>query len=225
MQNNNSLRQEIIDTARRMSDSGLSPGRSGNVSARVEGGFLITPTGVAYDELTPDAIVFVDKEGVFVDKDGAAPEGQLRPSSEWRFHHDIYRRFAETGGVVHCHSRHATALACAGRAIPAFHYMVAAAGGDEIPLAPYALFGTQELGDHIIASMKDVRGVLLEHHGQLATGASLAAAYELAQEIEELAAQYVLTLTLGSRRILSKAQMREVLQRFKTYGVQPDEEG
>ncbi len=210
------IRQKIIDCAVRMSRSDLSPGRSGNVSARFENGFLITPSGMAYDRLGVDDIVFVDERG-------QVASGSGEPSSEWRFHHDIYRSFEQAGGIVHCHSRHATALACCNRDIPPFHYMVAAAGGRSIPIAPYALFGTQELSDYVVAALDGVRACLMQHHGQVAYGVDVEAALELAYEVEELAAQYVLTLTLGSEHRLSEDQMNAVVERFKTYGRQESE--
>jgi L-fuculose-phosphate aldolase len=218
MEQKNILSGQIIDIARRMSASGLSPGRSGNVSARYRDGFLITPTGMSYDALSVDDIVFVTP-------DGHVPMGQRRPSSEWRFHGDIYSRFAEAGAVVHCHSRYATALACAGRPIPAFHYMVAAAGGSSIPLASYALFGSQELSDNVVVALEQSRAILMEFHGQIAYGKDLEAASALAEEVEELAAQYVLTLSLGSDRVLDDNQMQDVLELFKTYGDQSPPEG
>lgn len=213
MQSDISARWRLIEVAREMNTSRLSPGRSGNVSARRDDGFLITPTGLPYGGLRPDDIVFIDENG-------HTARGQRRPSSEWRFHFDIYRRFPEVGGVVHCHARHASALACAGLSIPAFHYMVAVAGGVEIPLAPYATFGTQELSDHILAALGSCRAALMEHHGLVATGTDLAAAYDLAHEVEELAAQYILTLSLGARRVLPVDEMARVIERFKTYGKQ-----
>lgn len=211
--NEEALRREVIETALEMSRSGLSPGRSGNVSVRCESGFLITPSGVAYDKMGPREIVFVDEE------EGRAHHDRLAPSSEWRFHHDIYARFEEAGAIVHCHSRYATALACDNREIPPFHYMVAVAGGQKIPIAPYALFGTQALSDHIVDTLaRGYRACLMEHHGLVAYGETAEAALELAREIEELAAQYVLVLGLGGQRELSEQQMDKVVARFATYG-------
>ena len=213
MNDENKMRKSIIDCAISMSTSGLSPGRSGNVSARFDNGFLITPSGFAYADLTIEDIVFVDESGQ------SSVRGPL-PSSEWRFHHDIYRNFGSTGGIVHCHSRHATALACCNREIPAFHYMVAAAGGKKIPIAPYALFGTQELSDYVVEALAGYKATLMEHHGLVALGEDLTGALELAHEIEELAAQYVVVLTLGCEKSLSDKQMEQVIERFKSYGKQ-----
>lgn len=213
MQSDISARWKVIETARAMSARGLSVGKSGNVSARHGEGMLVTPTGIAYDQLRADDIVFIGL-------DGRVAASQRRPSSEWRFHLDIYRTYLDVGGVVHCHSRHATALACAGLAIPAFHYMVAVAGGSEIPLAPYALFGTEELSRHVVGALTGHKAALLEHHGQVATGADATSALDLAHEVEELAAQYVVTLTLGSRRILSAEEMTRVVAKFRNYGRQ-----
>lgn len=213
MKSEKSIRHEIIETAVNMSDSGLSPGRSGNVSARCKNGFLITPSGRSYGDLSLEDIVYVDENGEW-------PGSRYLPSSEWRFHHDIYHRYEDTGGIVHCHSRYATALACRNQEIPAFHYMVAAAGGRKVPIAPYALFGTQELSDNIISTLEGFRACLMEHHGQVALGADVDSALDLAGEVEDLAAQYVLVLGLGKPHLLSDQQMDEVVERFKTYGRQ-----
>lgn len=207
------LRQEIIDTALAMSREGLSPGTSGNVSARWEDGMLITPSGMAYDDLIPEDIVFVDAKG-------APAPGSRTPSSEWRFHLAAYGARAEAKAVVHTHSLNATALACAHKTIPAFHYMVAVAGGADIPLADYATFGTKELADNVAAALKDRKACLMANHGQIATGASLAQALALAREVECLAAQYVNVLKIGEPHLLDAAEMRRVLERFKTYGQQ-----
>ncbi len=213
MNEQNSLRQQIIDCALAMSASGLSPGRSGNVSARYGDGFLITPSGLAYADLSIEDIVYIDGTGKSASK-------ELAPSSEWRFHHDIYHSYKKTGGIVHCHSRHATALACCNAEIPAFHYMVAAAGGKKIPIAPYALFGTQELSDHVVKSLDGYKASLMEHHGLVALGDDVLSALDLAHEVEDLAAQYVLVRSLGGDQVLSDEQMDEVVERFKTYGKQ-----
>ncbi len=213
MNEQNSLRQQIIDCAIAMSTSGLSAGRSGNVSARFADGFLITPSGLAYADLSIKDIVFIDGTGKSASK-------ELAPSSEWRFHHDIYRSYKQTGGIVHCHSRHATALACCNAEIPAFHYMVAAAGGKKIPIAPYALFGTQELSDHVVKALDGYKASLMEHHGLVALGGDVLSALDLAHEVEDLAAQYVLVRSLGGDQVLSDEQMDEVIERFKTYGKQ-----
>lgn len=207
-------RQSLIDHCRAMNTSGLSLNKSGNASLRWAGGLLITPTGRAYDRLQPEDIVFLEA-------DGGCPPGQLLPSSEWRFHCDILQAFPDTNAVVHVHSTHATALACLGEGIPAFHYMVAVAGGDHIPCADYATFGTTELSHNVLAALGDgVRACLMANHGLVATGKTLAEAYTLAEEVENLARQYLLARTLGATRNLSADEMRVVLEKFKTYGQQ-----
>lgn len=207
------LAQEIIDTALAMSAEGLSPGISGNVSARHGRGMLITPTGMAYDELIPEDIVFVDTQG-------NTPAGARAPSSEWRFHMAAYAARPGANAILHAHSRFATALACARKPIPAFHYMVAVAGGRDIPLARYATFGTRELADNIAAALADRKACLMANHGQIACGASLADALALARDVEALAAQYVTVLQLGEPHILNHEEMSRVLERFKNYGQQ-----
>ena len=206
------LRRAVIDTALAMSRSGLSPGRSGNVSCRWRGGMLITPTGMAYEDIRPRDVVFVTSKGTLLDKKSR------KPSSEWRFHLAAYRARPDMKAVVHTHSLHATVLACARRSIPAFHYMVAVAGGNDIPLVPYDTFGTQELADFVAKGLAQRNACLMANHGQIAVGGTLAAALELAREVEVLAEQYVKVLTLGEPHILADDEMVRVLERFKTYG-------
>jgi len=207
------LRREIVEIARCMSLEGLSPVRSGNVSARFSDGMLITPTAMAYSVMTADDVVFIDAEG-------APQRGGRAPSSEWHFHLAIYGAKAEARAVVHCHSTSATALACARKSIPAFHYMVAVAGGQDIPLAPYATFGTPELAQAVVATLKDRRACLLANHGQIAFGETLEATLDLAREVEALAAQYIAVLQLGAVHILDDEEMGIVLAKFETYGQQ-----
>lgn len=205
------LRKQVEETAKRMSLAGLSPGRSGNVSCRVDGGMLITPSGVSYSRLKSSEIVFVYQDGSFKDD-------RRTPSTEWQFHLAIYQTRADIHAVVHTHSLHATVLACAEKSIPAFHYMVAVSGGLEIPLLPYTLFGTDELAQIVAKGLQHNNACLLSHHGQIAIGDSLDAALELAQEVEVLAEQYVKVLSLGQPRLLTEAEMRSVLEKFQTYG-------
>jgi L-fuculose-phosphate aldolase len=208
------LRQALIDTARGMNAAGINVNKSGNVSVRgargARTGFLITPTGIPYAELTVDEIVFVPFEG--------RPVGQAEPSSEWRFHRDILRSRPEFDSIVHTHSRAATALAVHGRGIPAFHYMVAAAGGKDIRCARYATFGTQQLSDHALEALQDRKACLLAHHGVIACDASLQAALRLAIEVENLAQTYLAACTLGEPPLLSNDEMALIVERFKIYG-------
>ena len=205
------LRKAIIATAQRMSLSGLSPQRSGNVSARFGNGMLITPTGMAYDDL--DA-----KDIVFVDGDGGVMGGQRKPSSEWHFHLAAYAARPDKHALVHTHSMYATVLACAHKAIPAFHYMVAVAGGEDIPCVPYATFGTDALAQHVAYGLKARDACLMANHGQVALGDTLTSALELAFEVETLAEQYHKTLLIGGVHLLPDAEMALMVEKFKTYG-------
>ena len=191
-----------------MSEQGLSPGRSGNLSCRLGAGMLITPSAMVYAEMTEGDLVVVDE-------DGRATGGN--PSSEWRFHLAVYRTRDDVHALVHTHSRFATTLACAHRAIPAFHYMVAMAGGSDIPVVPYALFGTQELADQVAAALAGRDACLMANHGLCAVGDSPAAALELAVQVEALAGQYLHLLQLGEVHLLSDAQMNQVRARFGAY--------
>lgn len=204
-------RAAVIACARAMSARGLSPGRSGNVSRRWRDGMLITPSGMAYDATTL-------KDIVYVDADGKSPKGARKPSSEWRFHLAAYAARPDRHAVVHTHSLHATVLACAHQPIPAFHYMVAAAGGADIPCVPYATFGTEELSRHVTDGLKYRDACLMANHGQIAIGETLDRALELAAEVEVLAEQYYKVLTLGKPHILDAAEMSRVFEKFKGYG-------
>jgi len=205
-------RRAVIDTALAMSRSGLSPGRSGNVSCRWKGGMLITPTGMQYETLKPRDIVFVTGKGTLQGR------SLRKPSSEWRFHLAAYRARADMNAVVHTHSLYATVLACAHKPIPAFHYMVAVAGGSDIPLVPYDTFGTEELAQHVAEGLAHRNACLMANHGQIAIGKDLAQALELAHEVEVLAQQYVNVLSIGEAHILPEEEMARVLERFKSYG-------
>ena len=207
------LRSMVIATCRELARRGLTYGKSGNVSVRCGGGrFFVSPTGMEYEALEADDIPMMDLDGRWF--------GRRRPSSEWRFHRDIFKSRDDVGAIVHTHSSKATALACTGRGIPAFHYMVAVAGGADIRCAPYYTFGTQELSDAALAALQDRRACLLANHGVIATGATLAGALSLAGEVENLAGQYCDALTLGQVRILDEAEMHRVLDKFRTYGQQ-----
>jgi L-fuculose-phosphate aldolase len=212
------LREAVIATALAMNASGINRGKAGNVSARWrtggEDGFLITPSRMPYAEIGPADLVRVGLDGT--------AHGVRAPSSEWRFHRDIYRGRPDVQAIVHTHPPYATALACHGRGIPPFHYMVAAAGGSDIRCAPYATFGTQALSDHALAALADRRACLLAHHGAIALGDTLARALDLAVEVETLAQMYVHALQLGEPPLLDEAEMANVLQRFAHYG-QPGE--
>lgn len=207
-------RQSLIDHCRAMNASGLSLNKSGNASLRWGDGLLITPTGRAYDRLLPEDIVYLHA-------DGQCSPGQLIPSSEWRFHIDILHAFPAMNAVVHVHSTHATALACLGESIPAFHYMVAVGGGDRIPCADYATFGTEALSHNILRALDGgLRACLMANHGQVTTGKTLSEAYALAEEVENLAHQYMLARSLGATRNLPAEEMAVVLEKFKHYGQQ-----
>ena len=206
------LRKQIISTAMQMNARGINRGKSGNVSARWKDGFLVTPSGLPYEETKPGDIVFIDEK--------ATATGKRPPSSEWRFHFDIYRHKNDVNAVVHAHSSFATTLSCLEMALPAFHYMVAVAGGNSIRCAPYATFGTQSLSDNALIALEDRKACLLANHGLIATAASLASALALAVEVEALCEQYWRALQIGKPNLLSDAEMAVVVEKFKTYNAQ-----
>lgn len=205
-----SLRAALVEAARRLSALGLNPGRSGNVSARLDDGFLVTPSALAYEDLESADIVRVAADG--------SAHGAHRPSSEWRLHRAIYRTRPEAGAVVHTHSPFATTLACLRRGIPAFHYEVAFAGGDDIRCAGYATFGTQELSERAVEALADRRACLLANHGTVAFGENVREALELAEKVEALARIYWQALQTGEPAILDGVEMARVVEKFSSYG-------
>ena len=210
------LSREIIETCLEMTRLGLNQGTAGNVSARYENGMLITPSGIPYERLTENMIVFVDNDGKY-------DKGQL-PSSEWRFHLAAYQTRPDANAVVHNHAIHCTAVSILNRPIPAIHYMIAAAGGNSIPCAPYATFGTRELSEHVIVALKDRKATLLQHHGLIACEANLEKALWLAHEVEVLARLYLSTLAIVDPvPVLDDEEIAIVLEKFKSYGLRIEE--
>lgn len=207
------LRLELIETCRGMNRLGINKGTSGNVSVRHGKGLLVSPTGIGYDAMRPEDVVQLDWDGRF--------DGDVLPTSEWRFHRDILAARPDLNAVVHTHSVHATAVAIMGRGIPAIHYMIAAAGGPDIRCAPYATFGTQELADAVLEAMADRRACLLAHHGVIAGHVSMARALALAGTVEELAQQYLLCLPHGEPPVLAPDEIARVVEKFRSYGQQP----
>jgi len=204
-------RAGIVAVTQALDAAGLVPNKSGNVSCRSPGGFLVTPSGVPYRELEPGQIVELPLEGT-------PPAGGPRPSSEWRMHAAIYAARPDAQAIVHTHSPRATALACAGRGIPAFHYTIALAGGD-VRCVPYATFGTDELAEQALSGLRGRRAVLLANHGVVALGPSLGRAHAVAVEVENLAGQYLDLLAAGLEpALLSASEMQRVIEKFGDYG-------
>ncbi len=205
------MNEALLETARKLARLGLNKGTSGNCSVRLEEGFLVTPSGMAMEDMTPHDMVFMDFNG--------SAELGKKPSSEWRFHHDILKNRPEIGAVIHTHSMFATTLACLHREIPPFHYMIAVAGGDTIRCAPYALFGTQALSDYAMTALHERKACLLANHGMIALGRDLDDALAVAVEVENLCEQYWRLLQITPEPpLLTEAQMREVFRQFKGYG-------
>jgi len=206
----NTLKQQLLNTARAMNEAGLNQGTAGNVSVRVPDGFLITPTGMLYEDCTFTDMVHMSMDGdVF---------GSLKPSSEWRFHRDLYTSRSDAEAVVHVHSSFATTLACVGDDIPSFHYMIAVAGGKTIRCAPYYTFGTQELSDAVVDAMVDRKACLMGNHGMLAMGPDLKQALAMAVEVEKLCEIYWRVLQVGGGKLIGDKEMDHILKKFETYG-------
>lgn len=212
------LRRKMVDICRRMNSSGVNQGTAGNVSVRAGNGFLITPSSLPYDIMSPEDLVEMGFDGTYVGR---------RPSSEWRFHRDILKNRPDINVVLHCHSMYATTLACHHKTIPAFHYMVGVAGGTTVRCAEYATFGTQALSDHALKALDGRLACLLGQHGQISLGKDLEQALWLAIEVETLARMYVQVLTLGEPPILDDAEMERVIDQMKrmSYGLGPEAEG
>ncbi|MDT3678356.1 MAG: class II aldolase/adducin family protein [Burkholderiaceae bacterium] len=229
----NEARASLLDAARRMAPLGINTGRAGNASMRWhrggEDGLLVTPSALVYERMTIDDLVWLPL-AVAEGEDPAAPSpsrahGERAPSSEWRLHRDVYALRSDAQAIVHAHPPHATALACLPRihaeGIPAFHYMIAVAGGDDIRCAPYATFGTKALSDHACAALDGRRACLLAQHGIVALGSSVEAALERAVEVETLSRMYWLALQLGEPAQLDAQQMAQVHARFARYRPDP----
>jgi L-fuculose-phosphate aldolase len=212
------LRTRMVATCRAMNASGINQGTSGNLSARFGEGFLITPSSMPYDAMQPGDIVEMGWDGSYVGR---------RPSSEWRFHRDILQARGEVGSVLHCHSTHATAVACHHRDIPAFHYMVGVTGGSTLRCAAYATFGSQALSDAALAALDGRMACLLGQHGQIALGKTPESALWMAVEVEALAHMYLAALALGEPPVLPEDEMARVIAQMQrmSYGLAPEGEG
>lgn len=209
------VRSQIIAAVRRIAESGLSHGRSGNVSARCGEGFVVTPSALAFEAIDASDLVRLDRDGEVV-------SGLHRPSTEWPVHRAIYQERPEAGGIVHAHPPHATALSCTRSEIPPFHYMVAAAGGRSIRCAGYARPGSAELARQVVAALDGRRACLLANHGMVSLGPTVGAALEMALEVENLAWQYWLARQIGKPVLLSDADVDALLKQFETYGKEAD---
>ena len=212
-------KQEVINYSIKLNTTNLSPLRSGNISVRgiEEGveGFFITPSGKKYETLKPEDIVFLslNEKKDFLSWFNSGKN----PSSEWRFHQDIYKNKWKAKAIVHAHSTHATAVSAHGKSIPPFHYMIALAGGEDIRCSEYATFGTHELSMNIIKALKGRKACLMSNHGQVAYGVNLSKAFELAQEIENICHQYIIALKMGEPKNLSLSEMNKILDKVKNY--------
>jgi L-fuculose-phosphate aldolase len=204
------LREQLTAALRRLDALGMNRGSTGNLSHRLGAGMLITPTGMGADDLRPRDLVWLGDDGTL--------RGDWQPSSEWHFHRATYAARPDLHAIVHTHSVNATALACLERGLPAFHYMVAVAGGDSVPCTAYHTFGTEALSLAVAGALADRDACLMAHHGLVAAGPTLARAMKVAQEIEALCEVYLKALAVAEPAVLSAAQMAEVIDRFRSYG-------
>lgn len=210
--NREQLSEEIIKTCLEMNRLGLNQGTSGNVSVRYQDGMLITPSGISYQDLTPDMLVYIDQDGHY--------EPNKVPSSEWHFHLACYEARSELNAVVHNHAVSCTAVSILNQSIPALHYMVAVTGTDHVPCIPYSTFGTQALADSVSAGIRESKAILMQHHGMIAMEVNLEKALWLANEVEVLADLYLKIRSVSSEiPVLSSEEMQTVLSKFKNYGL------
>ncbi|HUZ90728.1 MAG TPA: class II aldolase/adducin family protein [Methylocella sp.] len=204
-------RQAMIDACLNMNRTGINQGTAGNISVRWKSGLMITPSGLPYDEMTVDDIVYMNMDGSY--------QHRLAASSEWRFHRDILQARGEVNAVVHAHPIHATAFAICGMEIPAVHYMIAAAGGPTIRCAPYKTYGTEELSKAVLEALRGRTCALIANHGMIATGPDLREAMWLAVELETLCKQYAIALQIGTPRLLEDGEIEKTIEKFKKYGL------
>lgn len=207
------VRQSIVEACRSMNALGINQGTSGNISVRWKDGLLITPSGLPYEEMAPQDVVFLKMDGSY--------DHDLIPSSEWHFHRDIMRAREEVGAIVHAHPPYCTAFAMCGKDIPAVHYMIAAAGGPTIRCGRYETFGTPELSAAALEALQERTCCLLANHGMIATAADLSRALWLAVELETLCRQYAIALQIGKPRVLSDAEIARNIEKFREYGPRP----
>ncbi|MEW2913640.1 class II aldolase/adducin family protein [Leisingera sp. JC11] len=207
------VRQAVIDACLEMNALGINQGTSGNVSVRAGDHMVITPSGVPYEKLAPEDLVLIPLDG------SPEPEGQLKPSTEWPFHQAILRSKPGVNAVVHAHPVYCSALAMNRQVIPACHYMVAAFGGSDVPVADYALFGSQKLSDNVTGALQDRSACLMANHGAVTTGESLPRALWRMVELETLAKGYTASLTIGQPHILTDDEMAEAIAAFADYGL------
>lgn len=212
-QDSTSLRQAVIAACLEMNSAGINQGTSGNISVRAGDHMLITPSGVPYDQMAPEMLVKMPLDG------SEAPAGQLKPSTEWPFHLAILQAKPAVNAVVHAHPVYCSALAMNRQAIPACHYMVAAFGGSDVPVADYALFGSRQLSENITRSLQARSACLMANHGAVTTGESLPRALWRMVELETLAKGYAASVTMGKPHILSEDEMAEVIAAFADYGL------
>lgn len=208
--NETNLRESVVNAVQRLDARGLNRGSTGNVSTRLGQGMLITPTGMGAEGLGPQDLPFVAW--------GGATRGRWKPSTEWHFHEAVYKARPDVQAVVHTHSANATALACLRRPLPAFHYMVAIAGGDSVPLVPYFTFGTPELSVAVASAMAKRDACLLANHGLVAAGSSMDQALKVVEEVDSLCGMYLQALAVGEPALLGAQQMADVIEKFRSYG-------
>jgi L-ribulose-5-phosphate 4-epimerase len=208
------LRRELAELHDELPRNGLVTWTGGNVSVRdPESGLVaIKPSGVRYGELTTESMVVVDLDGAIV-------EGELKPSSDTASHLYIYRHRSDVNGVVHTHSRYATAFAAVGRPIPVYLTAQADEFGGEIPCAGFAIVGDESIGAQVVEGIGRSPAVLLKNHGVFTIGPTAAAAVKTAVMVEDIAATVWLALQIGTPDALPDDVVEQLYRRYSTvYG-------
>jgi len=203
-------RRQVVAAYREVGRRGLNAGSSGNVSHRTRAGMLVTPSGCSAETLDADGLVAMTLAGDV--------SGNATPSSEWAMHAAIYLAYPAARCIVHTHADACTALACLNEALPAFHYMIANFGGDDVRCAPYVTFGTPELARLAVEALAGRTACLLANHGMIVHAATAEGALTAAVVLETLCRQYLMARSAGTVRLLTAADMRAAHQRFQSYG-------
>ena len=204
-------KEQVVRYGKKLIDRRLTTGSGGNISVcnREKNLVAISPSGLDYYETTPEDIVILDMDGNLV-------EGKHRPSSEAGMHLAFYKNRADVSGIVHTHSKFATAIACMGWELPAVHYLIGMAG-HRVKCTGYATYGSDELAKKALETIGDSNAVLLANHGLIALGEDVDRAFSTAEHLEFVSEVYYLTKTLGTPNILSDENMDEVMKKFGTF--------
>ena len=212
MKNELLIRKQIIETCLLLERKKLNQCKSGNVSFRWNDGLLITPSGMSYNKIKIDDIVYINNKKKFL--------GKRKPSIEWQFHFDIFKSKKDVNAIIHNHPVYATGFSILQKNIKPYHYMIAFFGGNDVKCAKFALPGSKELSQHVVKSLKDRKACLLANHGSVIVGKDFDETIILTEELEALCKQITIAKINGKPKLVSKKNMKEVIKAIKNYGKQ-----